>query len=243
MFFSPPNVLSLFSFFNTIPPIIFICPSVIPECAQTSIIAVQFDGGVILGADSRTSTGSYVANRVSDKLTEIGDRIYCCRSGSAADTQAVSDIVRYNLSSLNVQLGENTMPRVKTCATLFKKMCYDYKAQLMAGIIVAGWDPVQGGQVYSIPLGGSMVRQPYAIGGSGSTYIYAYCDSAYKTGMTKDECRAFVKNALSLAMARDGSSGGVIRTVAITKDGVDRDFTPGNDLPYMTEKQFGNEMV
>ena len=215
----------------------------VQHLCQTSIIAVQFDGGVILGADSRTSTGSYVANRVSDKLTEIGERIYCCRSGSAADTQAVSDIVRYNLSSLNVALGEKTMPRVKSCATLFKKMCYDYKAQLMAGIIVAGWDPVEGGQVYSIPLGGSLVRQSYAIGGSGSTYIYAYCDSVFKPGMSKDECRSFVKNALSLAMARDGSSGGVIRTVAITKDGVERDFTPGNKLPNMTEKQFGNEMV
>ena len=31
-------------------------------------MAVTFDGGVVLGADSRTSTGSYVANRVSDKV-------------------------------------------------------------------------------------------------------------------------------------------------------------------------------
>jgi 20S proteasome subunit beta 1 len=34
----------------------------------TSIIAVSFNGGVILGADSRTSTGSYIANRVADKV-------------------------------------------------------------------------------------------------------------------------------------------------------------------------------
>lgn len=60
-------------------------------------MAVQFKGGVVLGADSRTTTGSYIANRVSDKLTSVHDRIYCCRSGSAADTQAVSDIVRYYL--------------------------------------------------------------------------------------------------------------------------------------------------
>merc|ERR1712146_584252 len=190
------------------------------------------------GADSRTSTGTYVANRVSDKLTEVGERVYCCRSGSAADTQAISDIVRYNLASHSVMLGEKTLPKVKTAATLFKEMCYNYKAQLMAGIIVAGWDEKQGGQVYSIPLGGSLVRQPYAIGGSGSTYIYAYCDAMYKPGMNKDECRAFVKNALSLAMSRDGSSGGVIRTVVITEDGVDRDFTGGNELPYMTENEF-----
>ena len=47
-------------------------------------MAVAFDGGVIMGADSRTSTGSYVANRVSDKITQLHDRIYVCRSGSAA---------------------------------------------------------------------------------------------------------------------------------------------------------------
>ncbi|MBZ3879517.1 Proteasome subunit beta type-6 [Sciurus carolinensis] len=52
----------------------------------TTIMAVQFDGDVVLGADPRTTTGSYIANRVTDKLTPIHDRIFCCRSGSAADT-------------------------------------------------------------------------------------------------------------------------------------------------------------
>lgn len=37
--------------------------------------------------------------------------------------------------------------------------------------------------------------------------------------------------ALSLAMSRDGSSGGVIRLAVITKDGVERLFVPGNKLP------------
>ncbi|EGV93933.1 Proteasome subunit beta type-6 [Cricetulus griseus] len=63
----------------------------------TTIMAVQFNGGVVLGADSRTTTGSYIANRVTDKLTPIHDRIFCCRSGSAADTQAVADAVTYQL--------------------------------------------------------------------------------------------------------------------------------------------------
>lgn len=60
-------------------------------------MAVEFAHGVIIGADSRTTTGSYIANRVTDKLTEVHDTIYCCRSGSAADTQAVADIVHYYL--------------------------------------------------------------------------------------------------------------------------------------------------
>ncbi len=44
-------------------------------------------------------------------------------------------------------------------------------------IICAGWDPIMGGQVYNIPLGGSLIKQPFATGGSGSTYIFGYCDS------------------------------------------------------------------
>lgn len=35
----------------------------------------------------------------------------------------------------------------------------------MAGIIVAGWDKYRGGSVYNIPLGGSLHKQPFAIGG------------------------------------------------------------------------------
>ena len=196
----------------------------------TSIMAVTFEGGVILGADSRTSTGRYVANRVSDKLTPIGERIFCCRSGSAADTQAIADIVRVRLQGHSLELGR--LPQVVTAAKLFQNMCYEYKEQLMAGIICAGWDDVNGGSVYSIPLGGAMVKQPYAIAGSGSSYIYGYCDANWRPNMTREECLSFVKTALALAMSRDGSSGGVIRTVTITKDGWIKDFTPGNVLPY-----------
>lgn len=64
----------------------------------TTILALPFEGGVVVCADSRTSTGTYVANRVSDKLVQLSESIYCCRSGSAADTQALTDYVHYFLS-------------------------------------------------------------------------------------------------------------------------------------------------
>ncbi|KAI9324600.1 nucleophile aminohydrolase [Zopfochytrium polystomum] len=195
----------------------------------TTIMAVQYKDGVIVGADSRTTTGSYIANRVTDKLTPVHDRIFCCRSGSAADTQAVADIVQYYLQLFGVTEGEP--PRVHTAASMFQELCYSNKDQLSAGIIVGGWDKHDGPSVWSIPLGGSLHRQPFAIGGSGSTYIYGYCDAQYKEGMGREEAVAFTKNAISLAMSRDGSSGGVIRLAVITKDGVERIFTPGDQLP------------
>jgi len=167
----------------------------------TSIMAVKFDGGVVVGADSRTSTGIYVANRVSDKLTPLHDRIFCCRSGSAADTQAVTDMVRLQLEQHAIELSRP--PSVKTAAALVQRVCYEYKDQLMAGIICAGYDEVKGdGSVYNIPLGGACVEQAYSIGGSGSTYIYGFCDAYYKPGMKEEECRDFVKKS---TFARNGA--------------------------------------
>lgn len=195
----------------------------------TSIMAVTFDGGVIMGADSRTTTGTYIANRVSDKITPMTDKIFCCRSGSAADTQIISDYVRHYLSMHHIELGED--PRVETAARLFRELCYHNKESLVASIIVGGFDPYKGGQVFSVPLGGSLIQQPFAIGGSGSSYIYGFCDSNYKEGMSKEDCTKFVTNALSLAMARDGSSGGVIRLVIIDKNGVTRKFIHGDSIP------------
>ena len=53
--------------------------------------------------------------------------------------------------------------------------------------------------------------------------------------MSRDECLAFVRDALALAMSRDGSSGGVIRTVVLDKDGAHRSMVPGNALPRFFE--------
>ncbi|EDO19036.1 hypothetical protein Kpol_2002p109 [Vanderwaltozyma polyspora DSM 70294] len=185
----------------------------------TSIMAVTFKDGVILGADSRTTTGAYIANRVTDKLTRVHDKIWCCRSGSAADTQAVADIVQYHLEMYTAQYGE---PSTEVAASIFKTLCYENKDNLTAGIIVAGYDEANKGQVYSIPLGGSVHRQPYAIAGSGSTFIYGYCDKNFKEDMTKEETIEFMKHSLSQAIKWDGSSGGVIRMVVLTKDGAER---------------------
>lgn len=98
----------------------------------TSIMAINFKDGVILAADSRTTTGAYIANRVTDKLTQVHDTIWCCRSGSAADTQAVADIVSYHLGMYGVMNGQDG-PTTQTAAALFQELCYDNKHQLRYG--------------------------------------------------------------------------------------------------------------
>ncbi|XP_065426616.1 proteasome subunit beta type-6 isoform X2 [Chrysemys picta bellii] len=147
----------------------------------------------------------------------------------APPPRPITDAVAYQLGFHSMEL--DGPPLVHTAASLFKEMCYRYREDLMAGIIVAGWDRRKGGQVFSVPMGGMMVRQPFSVGGSGSSYIYGFVDASYKPGMSQEECLSFTANALALAMERDGSSGGVIRLAAITEQGVERQVVLGNQLP------------
>ena len=194
-------------------------------------------------------------------------QIYICRSGSAADTQNIAAHATWYLEAHTVELGR--APRVPAAARLLSQMTYANKDALQAGLIVAGWDGVDGGQVYAVPLGGTVVKVwgvpgrpgvclglgrgahacpaacahlshahplrpcqvPFAVGGSGSAYVTGLCDKLWRPGMTRDECVAFVRRVVAHAVARDGSSGGCIRTVAITKDGADRQFVAGDAVP------------
>merc|ERR550514_303660 len=196
----------------------------------TTIMACEFEGGVVMGADSRTTTGSYVANRVSRKVSQVHDRIFVCRSGSAADTQALTGFVQHYLGMHAIELG--TLPTVKTAASLFQLLCYNNKDNLMAGMIIGGWDEKKGPDLYSIMLGGTMLPQKVYCSGSGSGYIQGLIDHMWRENMSRAEGEEFVAKCIAHAMDRDGSSGGMIRITTITKEKVEEKTIPGDKLPY-----------
>ncbi|KAA8522680.1 hypothetical protein F0562_009158 [Nyssa sinensis] len=139
----------------------------------------------------------------------------------------ISINTRYSLG--NLQLSRLLQTLSGYCRTI-TRTCYK------PGLIVGGWDKHEGGKIYGVPLGGTILEQPFAIGGSGSTYLYGFFDQEWKEGMTKDEAEQFVVKAVSLAIARDGASGGVVRTVTINSEGVTRNFYPGDTLPLWHEE-------
>ncbi|XP_062292077.1 proteasome 20S subunit beta 12 [Scomber scombrus] len=196
----------------------------------TTILAATFDGGVVIGSDSRASIGGeYVSSKTINKVIQVHDQIFCCMAGSLADAQAVIKAAKFQLSFHSVQM--ESPPLVIAAASVLKELCYQNKDDLQAGFITAGWDRKKGPQVYVVALGGMLVNQPVTIGGSGSTFIHGYVDAKYKPNMNKDECLQFATNALALAMGRDNVSGGVAHLVVITETGVEHVVVPGNKLP------------
>ncbi|KAL8440531.1 hypothetical protein Efla_003202 [Eimeria flavescens] len=215
-----------------------LCDAVGPPLAAavetgTTIVACCYSGGVVLGADTRTSAGSYVVNRAARKITKLSDRICVCRSGSAADTQAVAQIARLQTLLYAQELPRQFkgQARVSVVAHLLQQLCFDYKDQLTAGLIVGGWDPVDGPQAFSIPIGGACIPVQYTAGGSGSVFITAFLDENFRPGLSKQEALQLVTKAVGHAISRDGSSGGMIRLVTIEKEGMEEFCIEGNQLP------------
>lgn len=44
-------------------------------------------------------------------------------------------------------------------------------------------------------LNGLLARQPFAVGGSGSAYVYGFVDAEYRRGMSKQEAQQLVLNS------------------------------------------------
>ncbi|GIL62796.1 hypothetical protein Vafri_16966 [Volvox africanus] len=195
----------------------------------TTIVACTYKGGVVFGADGRVSIGNYIMNRASNKIAPLSDYIFLCRSGSAPDTQIISDNVRHYLHQASAESGEE--PSVLMAANLVRLLNYNNKDHLVGAMLVVGWDKHAGGQLYGVPISGTLAKEKWAIDGSGSSYIWGYCDSEFKEDMTRAEAENWVKEALALAMTRDASSGGTIRMYTLDDAGVHYTYIPGDQVP------------
>ncbi len=72
----------------------------------------------MLGADTRSTSGSTVADKNCEKIHYIAPNIYCCGAGTAADTENVTGMVS---SALELhRYGTGRQSRVVTAMTLLK---------------------------------------------------------------------------------------------------------------------------
>jgi len=164
----------------------------------TTILAVKFDGGVIVAADTRTSVSGYVSNRYARKIVPFSPFGVLCRSGSAADTQHLADAVKWELSSRfrsTSMLGEGG---VSQAAKLLRKLIVEQNNMDSAGLICCGLSSSTTttsdgndtksscqGEIYTVLPGGTLMEEKeYAVGGSGSTYILGWLDDALSSSST-----------------------------------------------------------
>ncbi|XP_062142776.1 proteasome subunit beta type-6-like [Drosophila sulfurigaster albostrigata] len=184
----------------------------------TTIMAVEYDGGVVLAADSRTTAGRNVVNSNTDKLSRITDKIYSGRCGSAAQSEQLLKFVTDNVDFYNLAYPDSMT--VHMVATMFTNKIYEKRHVNQVGFIVAGWDKEQGGQVYNITPAGLMLRQRAAASGSGANSIRGLLMSRHTKNMPLNEAMELVKICTEIAISYDPFSGGHVKIAVINKDGL-----------------------
>ena len=182
----------------------------------TTIVGVCYNGGVVLGADTRATEGDTVADKNCEKIHYIADNIWCCGAGTSADTENTTMIISSQLELHRMATGKQ--PRVVTACTMLKRMLFRYQGNVSAALVLGGVD-CNGPTLYTVYPHGSTDSLPYVTMGSGSLAAMAVFEAEYKSGMTLEEAKALVHNAIMSGINNDLGSGGSVDLMVINKDG------------------------
>eukprot|EP00297_Palpitomonas_bilix_P025637 CAMPEP_0113892756 /NCGR_PEP_ID=MMETSP0780_2-20120614/15628_1 /TAXON_ID=652834 /ORGANISM="Palpitomonas bilix" /LENGTH=271 /DNA_ID=CAMNT_0000882799 /DNA_START=103 /DNA_END=914 /DNA_ORIENTATION=+ /assembly_acc=CAM_ASM_000599 len=200
----------------------------------TTICGVVFDGGVVLGADTRATGGSVVMDPNCEKIHFISKNIYCCGAGTAADTENVTGMMSSQLELLRLATGREI--RVAAAATSLAQYLWRYQGHVSAALVLGGVD-FTGPSLYSIHPHGSVDFVPFITMGSGSLAAMAVMESGYKDKLTREEAKMLVHDAILAGIQNDLGSGSNVDLNIITSDGVEylRNFRKCNEKYHAPE--------
>lgn len=211
----------------------------LPQATKTgtTIVGLVYKGGVVLGADTRATGGSEVADKNCEKIHFLAPNIYCCGAGTAADTEKTTELISSQLELLRMNTG-GSQSRVVTACTLLKRMLFRYQGHVSAALVLGGCD-VNGPHVYQIYPHGSTGKLPYTTMGSGSLAAMSVFETGWTEGMSEEEGVDLVKRAILAGVFNDLGSGSNVDTCVIRTDGtvtMNRGAVTPNDVQPLREK-------
>jgi len=183
----------------------------------TTIVGMVYKGGVVLGADTRATAGSEVAEKNCEKIHYLAPNIYCCGAGTAADTEMITQLMASQLELL--RMNTHSQSRVVTACTLLKRRLFRHQGQISAALVLGGVDAVGGPAVYQIAPHGSTAKLNYTTMGSGSLAAMAVFESDWKEDMTEQEAVTLVQRAIGAGIFNDLGSGSNCDVCVLRVDG------------------------
>ncbi|KAH9395740.1 Proteasome subunit beta type-7 [Tyrophagus putrescentiae] len=181
----------------------------------TTICGIIFKDGVILGADTRATSGSIVADKNCEKIHYVAKNMYCCGAGTAADTEYVTRMISSQIELHRLNTGKQVP--VVVANRLLKQYLFKYQGHVGAALVLGGVDK-NGPSLYTIYPHGSTDRLPYVTMGSGSLAAMSVFESRWKKDMDLEEGKKLVRDAICAGIFNDLGSGSNVDICIITKD-------------------------
>lgn len=178
----------------------------------TTIVTVEFEGGVVMGGDRRATMGSMIANREIEKV--FGADEYSCVGIAGAAGLAIELVKLFQVELEHYEKIEGTLLSLEGKANRLATMIRGNLGLAMQGLAVvplfAGYDVDEGvGRIYSYDVtGGCYAEHHHHSVGSGSLFARGALKKMWRPGLDAGAAVRLAVEALYDAADDDSATGG-----------------------------------
>lgn len=183
----------------------------------TTTIGLVCKDGVVLAADTRATSGFFVAHKNTRKIYEIDRHLGITITGTVADCQKIADYLKFYANLYKVE-EVRPMP-IQSAARLAANILYSTRMYpMIADVLVAGLDSM-GPSIFNVDPLGSLTQEKYVSTGSGSPVAYGLLETDYKESISVEEAVNLAVRAVVAAIRRNIGTGDGFNVVAISNRG------------------------
>lgn len=184
----------------------------------TTTVGMAFKDFIVLAADRRAISGSFIAHKRAEKIHKIDEHVAATIAGYVGDAQWLVERLRAEALLYRSNVGEPIS--VQAIATLASTILFRSRPMIVVQMLIGGVDH-EGGALYSLDWLGTVTRERFTATGSGTPYAISLIESQYREDMNPEEAIKLAIQAVKAATLRDPGSGeGVDLAVVTVKDGV-----------------------
>jgi 20S proteasome subunit beta 2 len=204
---------------------------------------------VIIGADSRATEETIVADKECEKVHKLSENVWCCGAGTSADNDALMRQIRFSLlldGMIKSNIGNRKVPssnpyhekrgiaEVSAVCRRIRNLIYQAKGNLGVNLVLGGFDFCSDQAILAaIHPHGSMDIVPFTALGSGGLAAMSILEATHRLDMSLEEAIELVKAAIASGISNDLGSGSQIDICIIGRDCAryHRAYVKEEDLP------------
>lgn len=191
----------------------------------TTTVGLVARNAVIVAADKRASSGTYVAHKAVKKIVRISDHVVLTTAGLVADTQVLASLLR--IKATEYSLANKAKIPVKSLAAYLSLLLNAYKYDpFIVQFILAGYDDRP--RLFNIEFFGDYTEEKYTVTGSGSPVAIGVLESEYREDMSEEEAVALAVKAVRSSIRRDVFTGEAVDVAIVRPNGIEeRSYSSG----------------
>ncbi|UCE11672.1 MAG: proteasome subunit beta [Candidatus Thorarchaeota archaeon] len=183
-----------------------------------TVVGIKCSDGAVVATDSMISWGTTVLSEKGIKAFKLTDTIVLASAGLTSDYQMLVNRLKAQIKLY--ELNQKKEISVKSLSKIIANTLYARRmAPLYVQTVVVGIDE-DGPALFTLDMGGSLIPDTFTAAGSGIRTAYGVLEHEYSPEITVKEAEETAIRAVKAGIARDIQSGGPIRVMSVTKDGV-----------------------